>query len=185
VACSSEGGRLGPEPTVGPDVMRSTTTAPYAVPAVIDAAYVNRVIAGLDAITGDVVRMVVQSKTIPREAFDRLKAIYANDNAVNRELDGYSKDLSRGLVGYRDNPGNKRTSVKELITVSGSCIYVSVERDYSPAGNNGPTNSKEWIALRPLDPNRDPQRYNITGWAYIYEGFSEQGTQPIQNPCFA
>ena len=49
----------------------TTTTNPYAVPPVIDAAYVNRVLAGLDAAVGDVVRMVVKTDPAPRDIVQR------------------------------------------------------------------------------------------------------------------
>ena len=65
-ACSGGGadkGSAGANPTLATDPPRTnptlatvpaptTTTNPYAVPAVIDAAYVNRVLAGLDAADG-------------------------------------------------------------------------------------------------------------------------------------
>ena len=58
-------------PTVPPD--------PYAVPAVIDEAYVNRVLAALDQAVGDVVRMVVSTKSYPPDAIERLQALYVGD----------------------------------------------------------------------------------------------------------
>jgi hypothetical protein len=46
-----------------PSIAEPTTVPadPYAVPAVIDAAYVNRVLEGLDAAVGDVVRIVYRT----------------------------------------------------------------------------------------------------------------------------
>jgi len=56
-ACKESGSASPPVngatvPTAAPT---TTTTNPYAVPQVIDAAYFNRVLAGLDAVEGDVV----------------------------------------------------------------------------------------------------------------------------------
>ncbi len=122
VACSkSTGDQAQPGATLGTEPPRTTTTAPYAVPAVIDVAYITRVITGLDALKGDVTRLVINSKTIPREAFDRLKAMYA-DAGLNRELDSYARDLADGLQGYRESPGNKRSAVKD-ISVSPACVF--------------------------------------------------------------
>ena len=185
-ACSSSKQKAVPGATVPTDAPHPTTTDPYAVPATIDVAYATRVMAGLDAITGDIVRLVVSNKTsFPREAFDRLKAIYADDETVNRELALYRQDLDDGFANYKSNPGNKRSTVAELITASRICIYFRVQRDYSAVGIDAATARTEWIALRPLDPSRDPNRYNYTGWAYLYEGFTRQRTQPDQNPCGA
>jgi hypothetical protein len=182
VACSAGDDKAAPSATLGTEPPRTTTTDPYAVPDVIDVAYVNRVLAGLDQITGDVVRLVVRSKTFPREAFDRLRALYASDAGVQRELDLYHRDMERNFSGYRENPGNKTTSVTELITGSRSCIFARVERNFSAVGVNAVTAGVQWVAIQPLDQSRDPNRYNYTGWAYRYEGFSEQRTEP-ENPC--
>ena len=62
-------------PTVPPD--------PYAVPAVIDEAYVNRVLAALDQAVGDVVRMVIRTKVLSPEAIERLQAIYVGDALIS------------------------------------------------------------------------------------------------------
>ncbi|MGH9280556.1 MAG: hypothetical protein ACRD12_20990 [Acidimicrobiales bacterium] len=185
VACRDNGGPVVPSATVPTAPETTTTTNPFDVPPVIDAAYASRIIDALDAITGDVVRLVVSSKTIPREAFDRIKAQYAHDQNVDRELANYSRELSEGLSVYKPNPGNKKTRVTSVITGSNTCIYVSVERDYSAVGVRGLTSRPEWVALWPLDRRRDPNGYNTTGWAYIYDGFPPQGSQPERNPCFA
>ncbi len=75
-ACGGDKEPLGPTATVP---QPTTTTDPYAVPAVIDEAYVNRVLAGLDQAVGDIVRLVVSTRDIPPEVIDRLKAMYVGD----------------------------------------------------------------------------------------------------------
>ena len=75
VACSSGSDKAGPTATVATEPAPTTTTDPYAVPATIDVAYVNKVLAGLDAAVGDVTLLVVRTRTLTQEAYDRLKAI--------------------------------------------------------------------------------------------------------------
>ncbi|MFN2504089.1 MAG: hypothetical protein ABR540_07650, partial [Acidimicrobiales bacterium] len=58
VACSDDPTVDPPSATVGTEAPSTTSADPYAVPAVIDEAYVNRVLAGLDAAVGEVVRLV-------------------------------------------------------------------------------------------------------------------------------
>ncbi|MGH9281203.1 MAG: hypothetical protein ACRD12_24360 [Acidimicrobiales bacterium] len=181
-ACRSGNDTVLPTATVPTAPETTTTTNPYAIPPVIDGAYVSRIVAGLDAITGDVVRLIVSTKTIPREAFDRLRAIYVTDAGVDRELALYSEQLPQGLSGYRPNPGNKVTKVVEVITPGQSCVFARVDRDFTAVGLRGAASVTQWIALRPTDPARDPQGYNLTGWGYQVEGTSEQGTAP-RNPC--
>lgn len=173
----------GSTATVATEPPRTTTTNPYAVPTVIDAAYVNRVLAGLDAAVGDVTRMVVRTRTIPREAYDRLRAIYANDGSLQLAIDIIQNDIRRDLPGYSVEPGNQVTRVVELITNNSACIFVRVSRNYSAIGPGAsPTSDKNWVALRRLDQARDFNGYNSVGWAFAYEGFTPDRSQPT-DPC--
>jgi len=179
---SAEKAAAGPTPTVATEPAPTTTTDPYAVPAVIDTPYVNRVLAGLDAQMGDVTRMVIQTKTIPREAYDRMRAVYGNDQRLQLAIDNFQVDMQRGFVDYRPVPGNKITKVVTLITTTRSCIFAQVSRDYSQVGVDSRTADMQWIALKPRDVARDQHGYNETGWAYAYEGYPPDRTQPA-NPC--
>jgi hypothetical protein len=196
-ACSDGGadkGTAGANPTLATDPPRTnptlatvpaptTTTNPYAVPATIDAAYINRVLAGLDATLGDATRLVIQTKTVPREAYDRLKSLYATDPRLQLAIDGLQTDLRNGFSGYSDRPGDRRTTVAQLVAASKTCIFVRVSRDYSAIGPGArPPSDKNWIVLRPLDSARDPNHYNLTNWTYHYDGFTPDQSQPT-NPC--
>jgi hypothetical protein len=186
-ACSSGGGSkgsagAGATVTVATEVPRTTTTNPYAVPAVIDVAYVNRVLAGLDAAVGDVVRIVVRTHTIPREAYDRLRSLYGTDDDLQLTIDSFQDDMRRNFSGYRLDPGNKVTTVVQLISIRTTCVFARVTRDYSAVGTNPKTADIQWVALKPLDKLRDPNNYNSTLWAYIYEGFPPDHRQP-PDPC--
>lgn len=172
----------GANPTLATDPPTTTTTNPYAVPAVIDVAYVNRVLAGLDAAMGDATRLVLRTRTIPREAYDRLRAIYGNDDWLQLAIDNFQADMRRQFTGYRAEPGNKISTVTELITSSPSCVFVRTVRDYSPIGASSKTADVQWIALKPLQMSRDPNGYNPTGWAFIFEGFPIDRSVPA-NPC--
>src|SRR5436305_12121423 len=103
LACSpsaADKGRPTSDPTLATEPAPTTTTNPYAVPTVIDAAYVNRVLAGLDAINGDVTRQVVSTRTIPRDAYDRMRALYGDDHWLQLRIDSFQSDLRRNLAGY-------------------------------------------------------------------------------------
>jgi hypothetical protein len=168
-----------------PSIAEPTTVPadPYAVPAVIDAAYVNRVLEGLDAAVGDVVRIVYRTRDLPPEVFDRLKAIYLERETMNVLLIGLQDDMRLGFTGYRENPGNKKSTVDELLNASPSCIFVRVTRDYSQVGTNTQP-SVEWIGLKPRDPAPNNSQYNPTPWMVALEGFEADGSQP-PNPCAA
>jgi hypothetical protein len=191
-ACSSGGadkGSAGANPTVATDPPRTTTAAasptttsnPYAVPAVIDAAYINKVLAGLDAVTGDVLRLILQTSTIPPEAYDRLKAVYVDPVLLQLRIDSFQRDIRERFRGYRPDPGNRVSTVSRIVTTRPTCIFVQIRRDYSAVGVSSRIDT-EWVGLTKHDPLRDPSGYNKTLWAMSYDGFPPDRSQP-PDPC--
>ncbi len=197
-ACSGGGAdkvSAGANPTLATDPPRTnptlatvppptTTTNPYAVPAVIDVAYVNRVLAGLDAVIGDVTRMVVRTKTILPDAYDRLKATYGSNDLLQLTIDSVQSDIRRGLIGYKTQPGNRASTIQQLLSATPTCIFARVQRDYSAVAESPNTVNPQWIALRPADVARDPHGYNQTLWVLTYDGFPQDRSAP-KNPCVA
>ncbi len=168
--------------TEPPRPATTTTTNPYAVPAVIDVAYVNRVLAGLDAAMGDTVRLILQTRTIPREAYDRLRAIYGDDQWLQSSIDSFQTDARKSFSQYRPNPGNKMTTVDHLISAATNCIFAKVTRDYSAVAANPSAPETQWIALKPVSSTHDPKGYNATTWALIYDGYAPNRLPP-SDPC--
>ena len=126
--CGSGDEPAAPTATLGTAPPTTAAADPYAVPPVIDEAYVNRVLEALDAANGDVLRMVIQSKTIPREVLDRLDALYMGEFVqIHRDL--LAADLQTGFNNVRPEPGNQKTSVSELITAESDCVFARVNRD--------------------------------------------------------
>ncbi len=183
-ACTQEKAADTPGATLGTAAPTTTTTDPYAAPNPIDVAYVNRVLAGLDAVLGDVVRLVVVSRTIPREAADRLTALYGTDASLNLRLDSLSRDVAFRLNDFKQQPGNPTTIVWDLISAGPSCVFARVTRDYSAvAASPSAEPAVQWIAVVPLDASRDPGRYNRTGWSFVYDGFEPGRVPPQVDPC--
>jgi hypothetical protein len=186
VACSSAKGlhAVTPHASVPTAPAQTTTTNPYAVPAVIDAAYVNRVLAALDAADGDITRMALNHQASLDELTNRLKAIY-DDPGVSLEVDLLTQDAARNFPGVLPNPGNQRTLVSDLISAGPSCIFAHVSRDYSQVVESpDPQLTDQWVGLVPLDQTRDPNHRNTTGWLYVYSGFEPDRSIP-KNPCGA
>ena len=183
-ACSdSRADKASPTATVATDPPPTTTTNPYAVPAVIDIAYVNRVLAGLDAAIGDVLRIIMRANTIPTEAFDRLKALYADPDFLQIQFDNYQSDIRKKFASYKSPPGNQTTTVVRLITAKTTCIFAQVQRNYAAVSASGaPDPHALWVGLRPIDEAQDPNHYNPTLWAYTYDGFPPDRSQP-PDPC--
>ena len=153
------------------------------MPAVIDVAYVNRVLAGLDAAVGDVARLVLRTRTITQETYDRLKAIYVNPTFLQIRIDGLERDISEGFRSYKSQPGDRKSNVSRLISARPSCIFVQISRDYTAVGINPLADLQtQWVGLRLLDRGHGPNSYNPTSWAYSYDGFQADGAQPT-DPC--
>lgn len=186
VACSNRGadrGSADANPTLATDPPTTTTTNPYAIPAVIDVAYVNKVLAGLDAVIGEVVMIVYRTRTIPAEARDRLTAVYGTQSILQFAIDGLQVDMSSGFKNYRTEGGRRLSTVNQLITARSDCIFAEVRRDFSTlTTDTSAVVNPQWIALIPLDATRDPKRYNLTSWALAYDGFTRDRAAP-PNPC--
>lgn len=182
-ACSEGGARVGvPSATVGTAPATTTTTDPYAIPAVIDSAYVNRVLEALDQAYGDIVRLVMQTRQLPPEATTRLRSLYARDELLQLQVDAFQLLLARGFPTYKSPSGDQHTQVQELISSTPLCIFARVSRDYS-AVREATSQRSEWVALVPKEPSRDEAHMNPTRWAYQYDGFPPPGVAEPRNQC--
>ena len=185
LAACTKGGTAAQTPgaTVGTAAPTTTTTNPYAVPAVIDAAYVNRVLAGLDAVFGDAFRLLVSRRKVEIEILDRFTAVYGDRELLNLQLKVVQDNIMFDAAKLPPVPGDKHTTVDTVISSSSACIFASVDRDYSAfVGKPSPV-GREWVALRPLSVGVDPNGYNGTNWAYVYEGFGPNHQPPGTSPC--
>ena len=177
-ACGRHDEPLGPTATLP---QGTTTTNPYAVPVVIDEAYVNRVLAGLDHALGDVTRIVVSERAITQDVVDRLKALYIGDY-LKLSVAAFEQGIRSGFTTYREPPGDRSTVVTRLISISSSCIFAEVRRDYSATSvNPAAATTIQWVAIQPSDLV-GVAGSNPTRWVFISDGFAEGGTEP-RDPC--
>lgn len=174
----------GASPTV-PTASTTTTTLPdvSVIPQVIDEAYLNGVLAALDDVYGEAVRIIVETKRFPPEAADRLNAVYG-DEEFEHEANTWVQSLARDpeLRNFRPEPGNRKTKVERIIAASPSCVWMAVRRDRSASNFDPGPDRIEYVALRPLDRSNDPKGVNPTRWMITTEGYRADGSQP-DNPC--
>jgi hypothetical protein len=172
-ACNrGDGGRT--DDTLPPRETTSTTMD-YAVPDVIDVAYVEKVMEALDHVYGDAIRILARERQITKEFLEHLAAIYGSRFFSLAERLWVS-EVADGLATIRTRPGNPRTTVQTIIRSDASCVVIAVDRDFS--------------GVRTAAPSPTPQRYvalvpsskNGTGWLMAYDGFREDGLPPEQ-PC--
>jgi len=156
----------GADTTLPPPPAPTTSVPadPYAVPAAIDEAYVNRVLAALDQVDGEAVRTLVSVVQIDPRVGEILRSVY-NDPQYGQDLEGLTKtDLSRLKVP----PGNLTRTVSRLVEIRGNCIRAEVSIDYSQVAKSPPprpTDEVNSLTLRPTQPEADPTNLNPTPWS--------------------
>jgi hypothetical protein len=171
-------------PTAAPSTASPTTTAPadpYAIPAQIDAAYLNRVFEALERVIGDAARIIVTQQAYPPEAADRLYSVYTEDEFQDQTriwLDA----ISGGLRTFRSSPGDRLTTVKRIVSASRSCVFVEAIRDHSRTASEPVPPRSTYVALRPKALDRDRAQLNPTPWIISGEGYNADGSQP-PDPC--
>lgn len=84
-----------PSATVRTEPATTATTNPDAVPAVIDAPYVNRVLAWFDQAEGDIARSIMTSRSLAPDDVARLRAIHAAAFQTARPAAGSTTSLLR------------------------------------------------------------------------------------------
>ena len=157
----------------------SATPAPTApAPGAAETASIDRILAGLDGVMGDLQRILVRERRITPEVTDRLRAIYVGPELLN-QIDAFRADVANGLVGMKNPPGNRVTTVSRLITVSPICIFVEFTRDYSPLTEGAaPRPASLYVVLVTKSEGDDPRQLNPTPWAMLYDGVQVDGSQP-------
>lgn len=185
VACTDNGDET-PDPTVPTAVstLPPTTVAGIdTIPEVIDAPYLNRVLAALDSVGTAAIKVVAETQNIPQAASEIFNSIYSDEwfpNVIDAWIQALQDDAS--LSTLKRPLGDRHTTVERLIEVSPSCIWMAVRRDYSDSDVDPPAPRTEYIALQPLDPENDPKDFNPTAWMITTDGFRDDGTEP-RNPC--
>jgi hypothetical protein len=112
----------------------STTTTPAintsVVPRVITVAYVDAVLAKLDAISGNALRNMVSAGHVTSQAVDDLYSIYTQ-NLAPTAIAALGSLRKSGFHNLRTHPGNQRTTVLSVLNSSPECIFVKVVVNYS------------------------------------------------------
>ncbi|MFN2608858.1 MAG: hypothetical protein ABR511_13370 [Acidimicrobiales bacterium] len=185
-ACSGGGSAKAtlPHATIATAPETTTTTNAYAVPTVIDAAYINRILAGIDATFGDLIRTALAQHAVTAEAIDRMKALFSGP-VLTTQLNLLTEEEAGGFRDLKPNPGNRSTKVVTIVTALADCVYAHVSRDYSAvAVAPSAALTDQYVGLNRASPGQDPNHYNPTGWTVVYDGFLQDHSQP-PDPCSA
>lgn len=181
-ACNGGGGASVDDTLPPPVDTTSTTAVDYSVPALIDAAYVEKVMAALDRVYGDAIRTLAAERQITEDFLTRLAAIYG-DRFFRLAQDAWVKDVAAGLPDLKPNPGDPVTKVSTVVRAEPTCVVAAVTRDFGATRTAPrPSPNQHYIAFVPKPPGRDPRALNPTPWIMSYDGFTSSGAPPVE-PC--
>lgn len=168
-----------PDPTV-PTAPSTTTIAvattapdPFAVPATIDAAYVDRVLVELNKVYGDVGRKIRATGRYERSDLDPLGAIF-NQPLLELQVKQFATIPEMDAALFKNPPGDRRMTVEELITSRPDCIFAKVLFDVSAVVTNPPPAEPVYLTLRPTQPGANPKGINTTPWSMSGESDARQ-----------
>ena len=151
---------------------------PYAVPAHITTAYVQRVLNALDVVDGDATRLIVANRSLVKPALLRLEAIDSK-SWFGSVTNVWAGDLASGLKSYRPDPGNQRDLVTNVISANSDCVFVRALTDYSAISIKAQRPVINYIVLR---AGPGTSSFNPTPWIVDIEGSNSKGLQPT-DPC--
>lgn len=177
-ASACDGGAGGTEDTLPPEESTTTTVASYAVPDVIDAAYVGRVMQALDHVYGDAVRHLAQTRRVDEEFLKPLVAIH-NPRIFGLVQDLWVKTQAHNFPFLSAAPADPLTRMDRLIRADRDCVLLEGDRDVTPLfTQEDATNHDRYVALVPLRPERNPDRINPTPWVINFVGQQSDGSAP-------
>lgn len=175
----AEGGASLPPPAPpGPG-----PSAGYAVPAVITAAYVQRVLDALDSVDGEAFRMVKATGSLPPGALERIRAIttpsfFAEQSSILMD------QMRSGFSSLRPDPGAPHDEVQGIVSASHACIFASVSRDLSALVTSLPAQRREYLTLRPRQDPGALEGLDPTPWAIGFIGYESDGSA-VPDRCAA
>lgn len=174
--------RSGPTARVAeqaPPTTIATIDDPYAVPQVIDVAYINQVLAALDHIYGEAIRTLVRDRAVTPQFTDLMRSIYTEEQLHQiTDLAAHARD--KGFSTMSPTPADPKTVVQRVLRASVTCIFVAVDRELSPVSAPGPTIPvpQNYIALQRSADSPAARDPNPTIWRMAYEGFRPDGSEP-------
>jgi hypothetical protein len=159
-----------------------STADTWAVPAVIDTPYLQRVMNRLDQSLGDAFREMVAAKAVDPKVEQILSALYAGGELARTEQ--AFRTASSHLSQYRSSPGDPTTTVDEILTRTTRCAYFSARRSFANTVTFAPpeNGTRSYVALVTSGARSSSAAINPTGWMLALDAVSPTGATP-KDPC--
>lgn len=179
-ACNGGGGGR-PDDTLPPRASTSTTVD-YSVPAVIDVAYVEKVMEALDHVYGDAIRLLARERQITTDFLEHLAAIYTpSEFELVQQV--WVRDVASGLRGLLAEPRDPETTVTRMLRAEPLCIVAAVDRRFAPTRDRpDPKTPQRYIGLIRKPEVQPHGELNPTPWVMSFDGFKQDGSEPA-TPC--
>lgn len=163
-----------PPPAATTSTVEQTTTTSatsFEVPAVIDLAYVQRVLTELYRLEGEAVRHAYATKAPDAELEQRLTALLGGD-ALEEARAVLSEHAGEGFVRFADPPGDPVVRAVAIIQATPTCMVIRADLDFRPF-------FKARVDRRPqatLELRRfEVLPHNATGWGVLVAGIPAPG----------
>ncbi|MCU1460234.1 MAG: hypothetical protein JWO37_309 [Acidimicrobiales bacterium] len=160
-ACSSSTPKAGN--SVPTAAATTTTTDPYAIPATIDVAYVQRVMDAIDPLLGKAAQALVREKSVTGEWAKYARAAL-DDKGLASAKYGAQLELGVNLRDVKPTPGQPRTTVQAIVASGPSCVAARAFRDSSELTTLPHSSGDSNIELRLVQEAWDPENLNPTPW---------------------
>lgn len=174
----------GPVPAIATTVTQVPTTTlapgvapPFQMPAVVDVAYVQRLLDTVYRLDGEATRRAFVTGAPDAEVDERLVAIFG-DPALTEAKQVLADQAADGFTRLANPPGDATVRVLEVLQAAPACIVVRADLDRGPVFREPrPAAARVMISLA----RADVLAFNPTGWGVVSAGVPEPG-QDV-NPC--
>lgn len=162
-------------PSTGATVPTAILGEPYAVPAVITKAYLQRVLNAMEVVNARAASLIIAHKALVPEAVAALGTIDTPPE-LQIQKTGWQQDLRGGLANALPNPGTVHDKVTAILATTPSCVFLSAIRDFSQVDRRPPTYTSYFaLSQRPGDSTSG---LNPTPWVISFLGGTASGAPP-------
>lgn len=159
------------------------TAEDYAIPEVMDEAYVERVLQALYDVEDDAVQLMLSANSMTEQSKQMLAAIY-DAQQLEPQVELYRQAAAEGFPDLLRDPGSQTVEVYRVISSRPDCLFVAGLRDFadvlaSPRDRSG---EEDFIQLLSKDEGQDPLGLNPTPWVIGGSVTRTDGSEP-DDPC--
>ncbi len=148
------------------------TTDPFAVPAVVDLPYVQRVLETIYRLSDEATRYAYATKVPDAELSERLDAIFGGP-ALEEAKRVLSENAAEGYVRLANPPGDAEVRAVDILQATSTCMVVRANLDFGSYYKDPPPAPPQGVVQL---SKADVLPFNPTGWGVLVAGDPQPGT---------